>query len=82
MRHAVYNNKCNFYIYLQAVEEYGKAVERSLIAYKKSIMDEQFVLNRLADAAIDTYSMAVVLSRASRSLEKNLPSAPHEVNSP
>jgi len=62
----------------QAVEEFGQAVEQALIKYRKSIMDEQFVLNRIADAAIDTYAMAAVLSRASRSIEKKLPSAEHE----
>ena len=46
--------------------------------YGKGIVEEQFVCNRLADAVIDTYSMAVVIARASRSLDKNLPSAEHE----
>ena len=40
--------------------------------------DEQFLLNRLADSAIDIYAMVVVLSRASRALEQNLLSARHE----
>jgi len=40
--------------------------------------DEQFLLNRLADSAIDIYAMVVVLSRASRALEHNLMSARHE----
>ena len=40
--------------------------------------DEQFLLNRLANSAIDIYSMVVVLSRASRALEQNLLSARHE----
>uniref|UniRef100_A0A8C5FGY0 Very long-chain specific acyl-CoA dehydrogenase, mitochondrial n=1 Tax=Gadus morhua TaxID=8049 RepID=A0A8C5FGY0_GADMO len=40
--------------------------------------DEQFVLTRVADAAIDLYAMGVVLSRASRSLSQGLPSAQHE----
>jgi very long chain acyl-CoA dehydrogenase len=35
-------------------------------------------LNRIAAAAIDIYAMVVVLSRASTSLNKNLPSAEHE----
>ena len=42
-------------------------------------MEEQFVLNRLAQAAIDTYTMSVVLSRASMSAKKNLPSTEHEI---
>ena len=40
--------------------------------------DEQFQLNRLANAAIELYAMAAVLSRASRSLEQGHTSAKHE----
>ncbi|KAJ3584893.1 hypothetical protein NHX12_013616, partial [Muraenolepis orangiensis] len=40
--------------------------------------DEQFVLKRVADCAIDLYAMGVVLSRASRSLSQGHPSAQHE----
>jgi len=36
------------------------------------------LLNRLANSAVDIYSMVVVLSRASRALEQNLVSARHE----
>ncbi|KFB39253.1 hypothetical protein ZHAS_00006602 [Anopheles sinensis] len=63
----------------ECIDLFGQAVESLLIKYGKKIVDEQFLLNRLADAAIDTYSMAVVLSRASRSVKKDLPSAEHEV---
>jgi very long chain acyl-CoA dehydrogenase len=42
--------------------------------------DEQFLLKRLADAAIDVYGMAVVLSRASRSIEIAVPTADYEVS--
>lgn len=62
----------------QAVADLGAGVESVLIKFGKSIIEEQFYLNRLAEATIDAYSMAVVISRASRSIEKNLPSAPHE----
>ncbi|XP_041094098.1 very long-chain specific acyl-CoA dehydrogenase, mitochondrial-like [Polyodon spathula] len=40
--------------------------------------DEQFVLKRVADSAIDLYAMVVVLSRASRSLSQGHSSAQHE----
>uniref|UniRef100_A0A3B1K3X2 Very long-chain specific acyl-CoA dehydrogenase, mitochondrial n=1 Tax=Astyanax mexicanus TaxID=7994 RepID=A0A3B1K3X2_ASTMX len=40
--------------------------------------DEQFVLHRVADCAIDLYAMVVVLSRASRSLSQGHSSAQHE----
>ena len=40
--------------------------------------DEQFVLKRVADSAIDIYAMVATLSRVSRSLKDGLPSAEHE----
>ena len=40
--------------------------------------EEQFILNRLADAAIDIYGMVSVLSRASRTLTNGQPSSKHE----
>uniref|UniRef100_A0A7M4F509 Very long-chain specific acyl-CoA dehydrogenase, mitochondrial n=1 Tax=Crocodylus porosus TaxID=8502 RepID=A0A7M4F509_CROPO len=40
--------------------------------------DKQFHLKRIADAAIDIYAMAVVLSRATRSLSLGQPTAEHE----
>ncbi|XP_015609991.1 very long-chain specific acyl-CoA dehydrogenase, mitochondrial isoform X2 [Cephus cinctus] len=63
----------------KSIESFGQAIENSLIKYNKTIVDEQFVLNRLAQAAIDTYTMAAVLSRATLSASKNLPSAQHEI---
>lgn len=42
-------------------------------------MDQQFILNRIAQAAFDTYTMSVVLSRATMSAKKKLPSAEHEL---
>lgn len=63
----------------ESIDLFGQAVESLLIKHGKGIVEEQFMLNRLADAAIDTYSMAVVLSRASRSVRKDLPSAEHEL---
>lgn len=57
---------------------FGEAVESLLLKYGKGVVEEQFLLNRLAAAAFDTYTMAVVLSRATRSLNQNLPSASHE----
>ncbi|XP_054268375.1 very long-chain specific acyl-CoA dehydrogenase, mitochondrial [Macrosteles quadrilineatus] len=58
---------------------FGESVEKLLIKYGRGIVDEQFLLNRLASAAIDTYTMAIVLSRATRSLTHGLPSAQHEL---
>lgn len=63
----------------ESIDLFGQAVESLLIKHGKGIVEEQYMLNRLADAAIDTYSMAVVLSRASRAVQQDLPSAEHEV---
>uniref|UniRef100_A0A3Q2CGV7 Very long-chain specific acyl-CoA dehydrogenase, mitochondrial n=1 Tax=Cyprinodon variegatus TaxID=28743 RepID=A0A3Q2CGV7_CYPVA len=48
------------------------------LAQSGDLVDEQFVLKRVADCAIDLYAMVVVLSRASRSLSQSHPSAQHE----
>lgn len=53
-------------------------VEAKLMKHKKGIVNEQFLLQRLADGAIDLYAMVVVLSRASRSLSEGYPTAQHE----
>lgn len=42
-------------------------------------MEEQFLLHRLAEAAMDIYAMVVVLSRATRSIQQNAPTAEHEI---
>uniref|UniRef100_A0A8C9U3D3 Very long-chain specific acyl-CoA dehydrogenase, mitochondrial n=1 Tax=Scleropages formosus TaxID=113540 RepID=A0A8C9U3D3_SCLFO len=63
---------------VKAIEEFGATIEEMLLKHGKKIIDEQFVLKRVADSAIDLYAMVVVLSRASRSLAQGLPSAQHE----
>eukprot|EP00118_Oscarella_pearsei_P026047 m.309293 g.309293 ORF g.309293 m.309293 type:complete len:617 (+) comp45999_c0_seq1:41-1891(+) len=60
------------------ISKFGITVQDLLLKYKKDIINHQLVLSRIADAAIDTYGMVSVLSRASRSLELELPSAEHE----
>ncbi|XP_070710535.1 very long-chain specific acyl-CoA dehydrogenase, mitochondrial [Pempheris klunzingeri] len=62
----------------KAIEQFGAVVEELLIKHGKKIIDEQFVLKRVADGAIDLYSMVVVLSRASRSLSQGSATAQHE----
>lgn len=54
-------------------------MEQLLIKHGKNIIHEQFLLNRLADSAIDIYVMACVLSRATRSAKLGIPSADHEL---
>ncbi|XP_058798287.1 very long-chain specific acyl-CoA dehydrogenase, mitochondrial-like [Phymastichus coffea] len=63
----------------KSIESFGSTIESILVKYGKGIVDEQFILNRLAQAAIDTFTMAAVLSRATLSASKNLPSAKHEM---
>ncbi|KAG8507145.1 Very long-chain specific acyl-CoA dehydrogenase, mitochondrial, partial [Galemys pyrenaicus] len=63
---------------VQALEQFSTVVEAKLIKHKKNIVNEQFLLQRLADSAIDLYAMVVVLSRASRSLSEGYPTAQHE----
>uniref|UniRef100_A0A0C9RAV1 ACADVL_0 protein n=1 Tax=Fopius arisanus TaxID=64838 RepID=A0A0C9RAV1_9HYME len=63
----------------KSIESYGQSIEAALIKYGKGIVEEQFVLNRLAQAAIDTYTSAVVLSRASKAADEKLPTAQHEL---
>jgi len=62
------------------VESVGAVVEKILMAHGKGIINQQFLLTRLGTSAIDCYTMAVVLSRATDSLNKNLPTAAHEEN--
>ncbi|MBZ3870507.1 Very long-chain specific acyl-CoA dehydrogenase, mitochondrial [Sciurus carolinensis] len=63
---------------VQSLEQFATVVEAKLIKHKKGIVNEQFLLQRLADGAIDLYAMVVVLSRASRSLSEGHPTAQHE----
>ncbi|GAB0098800.1 very long-chain specific acyl-CoA dehydrogenase, mitochondrial [Sergentomyia squamirostris] len=63
----------------ECITLFGQSVEALLIKYNKNIIHEQFLLNRLADAAIDIYAMSVVLSRVSQSLKQELPTADHEM---
>ncbi|KHJ48506.1 acyl-CoA dehydrogenase protein [Trichuris suis] len=62
------------------VEMFGSTVEELLIKYGKNIVDKQFILTPLADAAIEIFAMAVVISRTKLSLELNRPSANYEKN--
>lgn len=64
----------------QSVEAIGTATDKLLLKHGKGIVEQQFLLSRLGGAAIDTYTMAVVLSRATESLTRGLPSAAHEEN--
>jgi len=62
----------------KSVDQFGGAVEKLLIKHGKHIVNEQFLLNRLANATIDIYASTCVLSRCSKSLSEGLDSARHE----
>merc|ERR1719429_751212 len=62
----------------KAVDAFGQSVEKVLIKHGKDIINEQFILNRLANATIDIYANTCVLSRCSKTLSKGLESAHQE----
>jgi len=62
----------------KAVDAFGATVEKLLIKHGKNIINEQFLLNRLANATIDIYANSCVLSRCTQSLNQGLESAQHE----
>merc|ERR1719411_793903 len=62
----------------KAVDAFGQTVEAVLIKHGKNIINEQFLLNRLANATIDIYASSCVLARCSKSLNEGVESAHHE----
>jgi len=80
------NNKINLHSNLhtasktlcQDITKFGQCVEMLLVKYQKNIIEQQFLLNRVAEVAIDLYVSMSVLSRCSSSLEQELSSAQHE----
>lgn len=61
------------------IEAFGGTVESLLMKEGKGIIEKQSTLSRLADASIDLYGMAAVLSRASRSASAGAPTTAHEL---
>uniref|UniRef100_A0AAG5DDA9 Very long-chain specific acyl-CoA dehydrogenase, mitochondrial n=1 Tax=Anopheles atroparvus TaxID=41427 RepID=A0AAG5DDA9_ANOAO len=62
-----------------SIDRFSKTIEALLIKHGKGIVDQQFLLIRLADSAIDIYAMSCVLSRATKAIRENQPSAEHEL---
>ncbi|KRZ04200.1 Very long-chain specific acyl-CoA dehydrogenase, mitochondrial, partial [Trichinella zimbabwensis] len=60
------------------VELYGEAVECLLLKYGKAIIEKQFLLIPLAEAAMYIFAMAVILSRASQTIAGGYSSSVHE----
>jgi len=63
----------------EQIAAFGVACENLVLKYAKSIEDQQILLRRLADCAMELYAMASVTSRAGRAFTKNSSSAAHEV---
>ncbi|THD22739.1 Very long-chain specific acyl-CoA dehydrogenase [Fasciola hepatica] len=61
-----------------AIDAFGIACYRLLRAYGKSVINEQFRLIRLADAAVQIYAMMCSVSRAAQSIELNSTTADFE----
>merc|ERR1739838_122097 len=62
----------------KAVDAMGQAVEKTLIKHGKGIINEKFILNRLANATIDIYANSCVLAMCTKSLNDGVESAHHE----
>ncbi|CAH1121012.1 unnamed protein product [Ceutorhynchus assimilis] len=62
----------------RSIDSFGQSIEIVLIKYGKSIVNEQFILNRIASAVFDIYASAVVLSRASAALREGGETAQHQ----
>ena len=63
----------------KSMQAFGESIESVLIKHGRGIVEQQFILNRITQAAFDIYTMAVVLSRATMSANQNLPTADHEI---
>lgn len=63
---------------VKSIDLFGGAVEKLLIKHGKNIINEQFLLQRLANATIDIYACTCVLSRCTKSLNEGAHSAHHE----
>lgn len=61
------------------MDMFSKTIESLLVKHGKGIVERQFQLARVADSAIDIYTMAAVLSRATRASQRGLASASHEL---
>ena len=62
----------------EQADAFGQTVERLLRHHGKSIIDEQMLVERVADIAIDLYAMVAVVSRATQAIELDRKSAKHE----
>lgn len=61
-----------------SIDSFGAVVEYLLRKYGDDVLEKQMLLLRVANCAIDIYTMAVALSRASSSLRQELESSHYE----
>uniref|UniRef100_A0AC35TGH4 Very long-chain specific acyl-CoA dehydrogenase, mitochondrial n=1 Tax=Rhabditophanes sp. KR3021 TaxID=114890 RepID=A0AC35TGH4_9BILA len=61
------------------IAEFGKTVEGLILKHKKGVIERQYEQIRVADAAIDIYSMVCALSRCTYSLNKKAAGSENEV---
>jgi len=64
------------------VKEFGAAVEGALVRHQKKILEKEYVQERLADAAIEIFNSASVLSRLDSELSNNSPDVYDDTASP
>ena len=57
-------------VFEEGVAELAKGIEGTLRRHGRDIAEMQFVQKRIAEAAIDLYGLAAVLSRTTRAIEK------------
>lgn len=62
----------------EKTDAFGQVIERLLRHHGKTIIDEQMLVERVADVAIELYAMVATVSRATRALEQDRRSAAHE----
>jgi len=68
-------------IFEEGVAELAQRVEQTLRKHGREIAERQFVQKRIAEAAIDLYALAAVLSRTTRAIElKGESGASREIN--
>ncbi len=57
-------------IFEECAKEVHLKAEKCLTKYRKDILNQEFILERIADMAIDLYAMAAILSRLDTSLKE------------
>lgn len=59
--------------------QFGDVCRSVLMKYGKHVIEQQLVLEKIADVAIDLTATTAAISRATKAINENSPSAPHEI---